>query len=182
MNANNFESRFKTNLKRFANENNIDVDDIDELNSLLVENATLHELYSESEYIHINIPTGADAIAEYEKAIDYVNKLDVKKMDSAIPNHDNLYLSSLLRYFKGIRNVYDRTDFVISNSSEIEDLKIDGDAIHGIYISSQEKYLLNKAIDKLIAKKIEVDEYQSKLIDEYTKQYYEKCMKEKQVI
>lgn len=166
--ANDFESRLQTNLMMFAFENDIEnIDDIDELNQSFIENQTLHELYAESDYVHINIPTGDDAIAEYEKAIEYVDNLDVEYVikNSLLP--EKTYLQSLLSYFKDIQSVYDKTDFVISNPTEISDLKIDNDAISGIFISSKEKYLLNKAIDKIISMNIKIDNQFNKLMAEY---------------
>ena len=171
MTANNFENRLKTNLKRFANENNIDVDDIDEFNSLLIENTTLHELYDESEYIHINIPTGADAVTKYENTINDVATIDVTKyrleFGDVKTNFDEIMnsLVATAEYYKGISKVYTKTDFVISDIIEIESAKQDNDDIHGIYIGSQERYLLNKAIDVLDAKISEMDEYQTEYYD-----------------
>ena len=48
---------------------------------------------------------------------------------------------------------------------ELESLNQDNDAVFGIYISSKEKYLLNKAIDLLTAKIGEMDKYQTDYFD-----------------
>ena len=55
--------------------------------------------------------------------------------------------------------------FVISDNVELESLTDDNDAVFGIFISSKEKYLVNKAIDVLNAKIGEMDEYQTKYYD-----------------
>ena len=71
-------------------------------------------------------------------------------------------LVATAEYYKGISKVYDKTDFVISDNVELESLNQDNDAVFGIYISSKEKYLVNKAIGDLNAKIVEMDEYSSK--------------------
>ena len=76
-------------------------------------------------------------------------------------------LIATLEYYNGISNVYDKTDFVISDGAELESVKHDNDAVIGIFISSKEKYLLNKAIDVLAAKISEMDEHLSKYRNQY---------------
>lgn len=128
--------------------------------------ANIYDKFANVDYIHINIPTGADAISKYENTIADVPTIDVKKyaLDDANSktNFDEVFnsLVATLHYYQGISKVYDKTDFVISDMVELESLNQDNDAVFGIYISSKEKYLLNKAIDLLTAKIGEMDEYQ----------------------
>ena len=130
--------------------------------------ATLHDKYANVDYIHINIPTGAAAITKYENTISDVATIDVTRYDLADDysktNFNEVFnsLVATLEYYKGISSVYDKTDFVISDSLELESVKQDNDAVIGIYISSKEKYLVNKAIGDLNAKIVEMDEYSSK--------------------
>ncbi len=133
--------------------------------------ATVYDRYANVDYIHINIPTGADAVTKYENTISDVATIDVTKyrleFDDAKTNFNEV-LNSLVataEYYKGISKVYDKTDFVISDKVELESLTQDSDAVFGIYISSKEKYLLNKAIDVLDAKIGEMDEYQTAYYD-----------------
>ena len=133
--------------------------------------ATLHDKYANVDYIHINIPTGAAAITKYENTISDVATIDVTRYDLADDysktNFNEVFnsLIATLEYYKGISKVYDKTDFVISDNVELESLNQDNDAVFGIYISSKEKYLVNKAIDLLTAKIGEMDEYQMKYYD-----------------
>lgn len=133
--------------------------------------ATIYDKYANVDYIHINIPTGADAIRKYENTIADVPTIDVKKyaLDDANSktNFDEVFnsLVATLHYYQGISKVYDKTDFVISDMVELESLNQDNDAVFGIYISSKEKYLLNKAIDLLTAKIGEMDKYQTDYFD-----------------
>lgn len=177
----NFESRFKINLMKYTATNDIDVADIDELTASLIESATLFELYNESDYIHINIPTGNDAIAQYIKIIRYVDNI-VENVDindicrnKPLPNPTQTYLNAVLNYFKDIERIYNKTDFVISNSMEIEDLPEDNDAIHQIFISSKEKYLLSKAIDKIEYLVAEIEKWYDSAMENYYKNGYEYC-------
>ena len=128
--------------------------------------ATVYDRYANVDYIHINIPIGADAVTKYENTISDVATIDVTKykleFDDAKTNFNEIMnsLVATAEYYKGISKVYDKTDFVISDKVELESLTQDSDAVFGIYISSKEKYLLNKAIDVLDAKIGEMDEYQ----------------------
>lgn len=121
-----------------------------------------------SDYIHFNIPVGNDAIVKYQNTIDDVGLIDVNRFDLSDFDSESNFIEILvdlintLKYYKGIANVYAKTDFVISDIIEIESAKQDNDAIYGIYIGSQERYLLNKAIDVLNAKLIEMDKFRSK--------------------
>ena len=133
--------------------------------------ATLHDEYANVDYIHINIPTGADAVTKYENTINDVGVIDVTGYDladfNAKTNFDEVMnsLVATLHYYQSISNIYDKTDFVISDKVELESISQDNDAIFGIYISSKEKYLVNKAIDVLNATIGEMDEYQTKYYD-----------------
>ena len=141
--------------------------------SYFKEVATLHEKYANVDYIHINIPTGAYAISKYENTIKDVATIDVTKYDLSDMYSEfnfNEVLNSLvatLEYYKGIADVYDKTDFVISDKLQLESINTDNDAVFGIYISSKEKYLLNKAIDLLTAKIGEMDTFQTEYYDNY---------------
>lgn len=134
---------------------------------------TIYDKYANVDYIHINIPTGADAIRKYENTIADIPKINVKKyvLDDANSktNFDEVFnsLVATLHYYQDISKVYDKTDFVISDMVELESLNQDNDAIFEICISSKEKYLLNKAIDLLTAKIGEMDEYQNGYFDYY---------------
>ena len=133
--------------------------------------ATVYDRYANVDYIHINIPTGADAVTKYENTINDVATIDVTKYRLEFDDHKTNFdeiMNSLVataEYYKGISKVYDKTDFVISDNVELESLNQDNDAVFGIYISSKEKYLVNKAIDLLTAKIGEMDEYQMKYYD-----------------
>ena len=142
-----------------------------DMDSYFKEVAALYDKYANVDYIHINIPTGAAAITKYENTIADVETIDVAKyhleFSDVKTNFDEVMnsLVATLEYYKGISAVYDKTDFVISDKLELESLNTDSDAVIGIYISSKEKYLLNKAIDLLNAKIHEMDEYQIKYYD-----------------
>ena len=129
--------------------------------------AALHDKYANVDYIHINIPTGADAISKYENTIADVKTIDVSSYDLTDLTTEYVIdeimnsLTATLHYYKGIADVYDKTDFVISDKVELESLTQDSDAVFGIYISSKEKYLVNKAIDVLTAKISEITEYKT---------------------
>ena len=127
---------------------------------------TLFDEYAEADYIHINIPVGADAVKEYEKTISFLESLDVAKYDLPKDKAEFDYLikelSVNLSYYKEIAAVYDKTDFVIGDKSTFESLEQDHDTIFSVYISSKEKYLLNKAIDLLDAKLGELGELETK--------------------
>ena len=133
--------------------------------------ATIYDKYANVDYIHINIPTGNDAIRKYENTIADVETIDVAKykleFDDFKTNFDEVFnsLVATLHYYKGISKVYDKTDFVISDMVELESLNQDNDAVFGIYISSKEKYLLNKAMDVLTAKIGEMEKYQTEYHD-----------------
>ena len=142
-----------------------------DMDSYFKEVATLYDKYANVDYIHINIPTGAAAISKYENTIADVETIDVAKYHLEFSDFKTKFdeimnsLTATLEYYKGISAVYDKTDFVISDKLELESLNADNDAVIGIYISSKEKYLVNKAIDSLNAKIHEMDEYQMKYYD-----------------
>ena len=122
---------------------------------------------NEADYIHFNIPIGDNAITKYQNTIRDMEFLDVNRFDLSDFDSESNYVETLvelintLKYYKGIAEVYDKTDFVIDDNIDLEILEQDNDAIYSIYISSKEKYLLNKAIDKLNAKIIEMDKLRS---------------------
>ena len=149
---------------------NVDATDISgsyDSDSYFKENATLQNKYVNSDYIHINIPVGNDAITKYENTINDVATIDVKKYDLVDFNSESNFkevldsLIATINYYIGISEVYNKTDFVISDKIDLETENKDSDAIFGIFISSKEKYLVNKAIAVLGAKIDEMDGYKS---------------------
>lgn len=135
----------------------------DDLKNNLDEIAEIYGKLNDADYIHFNIPIGDAAINKYANTIADVNKIDVSRFDLSDFNSEIAFteiftsLINTLKYYKGIADVYDKTDFVISDSIDLDSVKQDDDAIFGIFISSKEKYLLNKAIDKVNAKIVEMD-------------------------
>lgn len=116
-----------------------------------------------SDYIHFNVPIGDDAIVKYQNTINDVGKVNTNSFNLSDLKSEIRFteifvsLINTLKYYKGIADVYNKTDFVISDSIDLESINQDNDAVYGIYISSKEKHLLNKAIDVLNAKIVEMD-------------------------
>ena len=141
----------------------LDAPGVYDLESNFNEIAEIYGKLNNADYIHFNIPLGDNAISKYENTIADVGKIDVKSFDLSDFDSETSFteifvsLINTLKYYKGIAEIYDKTDFVISDTIDLESLKQDNDAVYGIYISSKEKYLLNKAIDTLNAKIVEMD-------------------------
>ena len=135
----------------------------DDLKNNLDEIAEIYGKLNDADYIHFNIPIGDAAISKYTNTIADVNKIDVGRFDLSDFNSEIAFteiftsLINTLKYYKGIAEVYNKTDFVISDGIDLDSVKQDDDAVFGIFISSKEKYLLNKAVDKLNAKIVEMD-------------------------
>ena len=123
---------------------------------------------NDADYIHFNIPTGNDAIVKYENTIADMKFLNVDRFDLSDADSESNFVETLvelintLKYYKGISEIYAKTDFVIDDNVNLESLKQDTDAIYSIYISNKEKELLNKAIEKVNAKLIEMDKLRTK--------------------
>lgn len=127
------------------------------------EYAELFDKLNNADYVHFNIPIGNDAISKYENTIADVDKVDVSKFnlsdfESEMKfNNILVTLINTMKYYKGIADVYSKTDFVISDTIDLKSANADNDAVYGVYISSKEKELLNKAIKKISAKIHEMD-------------------------
>ena len=135
----------------------------DDLKNYHDEIVEIYGKLNDADYVHFNIPIGDAAIDKYTNTIADVGKIDIDGFDLSDLNSEIAFteiftsLINTLKYYKGISDVYDKTDFVISDNIDLESINQDNDAVYGIYISSKEKYLLNKAINKLNAKIVEMD-------------------------
>ena len=135
----------------------------DDLKNNFDEIADIFGKLNNAEYVHFNIPIGDAAVIKYTNTIADVDKIDVSGFDLSDFNSETSFteilvsLINTLKYYHGISDVYNKTDFVISDNIDLESINQDNDAVYGIFISSKEKYLLNKAIDKLNAKIVEMD-------------------------